>query len=902
MAVIKGEQTLNEILILEVAGDPSINGGTPAPTGSEALDDTGVTWKKTGPLDTDWKRVFTSGALYTADIGITNNTSSDIPNLNDLLDHMWSAGVTEGAGITDNGNGTINIASAIASLRATIIVTSITRTLQVATVTTPIAHGYTTGDITYIVGAVQPEYNGQFNIISTGTNTFTYVVSGSPASPATGTIITVSEDSPINIVNIPAVTNFALTDHATNYVYCDWNAGTPQFNVTTTSTAILGLSRADAWVIAREGNTLWILDSRSQNVDVSNKINIRNIAVEPFRHEQDGYVITASSNGTRTIAGPASAYWRGLTRITSPSFDTGVSSTFTVASTANSGTSWTYTSGQTQINNTQYNNTSSGLVSLSTGNYGVHWVYMMNNSPDTLMVVFGQGDYTHAQAFGVQIPTIIPTIVKGVGVLIGRVIIQNGASVLTDVTSNFTTIFPNTHPTLDTLTDVLTPSPNLNDVLSWNGTSWVNAASNTVSGGAVINYYDTTPIINTTGTQNSNILGTLALSPIVTSSTPIVNVIPGGTTTFQSAWSLGTALGRTVFDAGTWNATIFAGVNQDNGGHHSTISKYIYQTVPSSTNGYTASTTNASGTSSTVTISSSVLPTFVAGDASATITIGSYFQTPKGLYKIIAFTDSSHVTIQVPTGYTAETAVAFTKWINLFGMTSGYITSLTPIYAAIALTSTQPAYSVALTDSIGQIQFATSIGGTTVTTVYGGAGQQAVINTPLSFLHNQLPGLQGGSSNQYYHLTSAEYTGSGTGVFARVSSPVFTTPNIGTATGTATNITASSNSTLTTLSALSLPIAQLTMPITTITAATYSILASDYTIIANPTSNSIVLTLPTAVGATGRVYNIKRTVQNANSLTINTTSSQTIDGGLTAIITRQSSVTIQSDGSNWWIL
>jgi hypothetical protein len=41
-------------------------------------------------------------------------------------------------------------------------------------------------------------------------------------------------------------------------------------------------------------------------------------------------------------------------------------------------------------------------------------------------------------------------------------------------------------------------------------------------------------------------------------------------------------------------------------------------------------------------------------------------------------------------------------------------------------------------------------------------------------LHNGLSGLQGGSSGQYYHLTSAEYTGSGTGVFARVQDPTFT--------------------------------------------------------------------------------------------------------------------------------
>lgn len=40
--------------------------------------------------------------------------------------------------------------------------------------------------------------------------------------------------------------------------------------------------------------------------------------------------------------------------------------------------------------------------------------------------------------------------------------------------------------------------------------------------------------------------------------------------------------------------------------------------------------------------------------------------------------------------------------------------------------------------------------------------------------HNNLSSLQGGTSGQYYHLSSAEYTGSGTGIFARVANSVFT--------------------------------------------------------------------------------------------------------------------------------
>jgi hypothetical protein len=67
-------------------------------------------------------------------------------------------------------------------------VTSITRASTTATVTAT-AHGFTTGDQVNIRGAVQTDYNGDFIVTVTDANTFTYTVSGSPATPATGTII-----------------------------------------------------------------------------------------------------------------------------------------------------------------------------------------------------------------------------------------------------------------------------------------------------------------------------------------------------------------------------------------------------------------------------------------------------------------------------------------------------------------------------------------------------------------------------------------------------------------------------------------------------------------------------------------------------------------------------------------
>jgi hypothetical protein len=68
-------------------------------------------------------------------------------------------------------------------------------------------------------------------------------------------------------------------------------------------------------------------------------------------------------------------------------------------------------------------------------------------------------------------------------------------------------------------------------------------------------------------------------------------------------------------------------------------------------------------------------------------------------------------------------------------------------------------------------------------------------------------------------------------------------------------------------------------------------------------SGNITITLPSAVGISGREYIIKKSDSSATTITINTTSSQKIDGALTLSITTQyQSYTLISDSLNWMIL
>jgi hypothetical protein len=81
--------------------------------------------------------------------------------------------------------------------------------------------------------------------------------------------------------------------------------------------------------------------------------------------------------------------------------------------------------------------------------------------------------------------------------------------------------------------------------------------------------------------------------------------------------------------------------------------------------------------------------------------------------------------------------------------------------------------------------------------------------------------------------------------------------------------------------------------------ANYTLTNFDTYIAANAATASFTLTLPTAVGIAGQSFTVNK-VNAANTVTIATTSSQTINGASTIALTQQwDTVTIVSDGANW---
>jgi hypothetical protein len=132
-----------------------------------------------------------------------------------------------------------------------------------------------------------------------------------------------------------------------------------------------------------------------------------------------------SAVGTRGIAVTAGTMWAGLAnRHSVAAFSTASAGQFTTWHGATS--TWTATTGQTQVDNTKYDDGSTTLATIADARYGVRWVYELHNG--SVHVVYGRGSYQLAAAQSAQPPASLPGLLSAYGVLIGKIIILKSAT------------------------------------------------------------------------------------------------------------------------------------------------------------------------------------------------------------------------------------------------------------------------------------------------------------------------------------------------------------------------------------------------------------------------------------------------------------------------------------------
>lgn len=227
----------------------------------------------------------------------------------------------------------------------------------------------------------------------------------------------------------------ALTDDNINYVYADYNSGSPVIAASTSAPASLHTAVLLA-AIWRSGTDLHINETVRPHVgDHAANMIQRLKDVAPYAHVSGAIL---GETGTRNITVTAGEFWEGLQNFTTDAFDSSGADTFTYYY-RDGGGGWTETSPMSQLDNANYDDGSGTLASLTANRYSVHWVYLAVDSD--VHIVYGQGDYTLAQAQAASIPATIPPEVQADSFLIGKIVLQQGASSTYSIESVFTSEF-----------------------------------------------------------------------------------------------------------------------------------------------------------------------------------------------------------------------------------------------------------------------------------------------------------------------------------------------------------------------------------------------------------------------------------------------------------------------------
>jgi hypothetical protein len=232
-----------------------------------------------------------------------------------------------------------------------------------------------------------------------------------------------------------AVTGQALTDNSNNFIYVQYNSGTPNIVVSATPLADVH-TNVVLGIIYRASSVVEITNVDIPTSQIGQLIAKRLTFVDGLTR-QSGSI--TSETGTRNIAITAGLWWLALTEYSVGAFDSSGSDTWSYWYEDGS-SGYTEVTTQTQIDNTQYDDSSGSLATLGNNRYGVHWVYQ--NITGAVDIVYGKGSYTLTAAEEASVPTAIPPFITGFHeLLISKVIILKSASVFTDIQIPFSVQF-----------------------------------------------------------------------------------------------------------------------------------------------------------------------------------------------------------------------------------------------------------------------------------------------------------------------------------------------------------------------------------------------------------------------------------------------------------------------------
>ncbi len=212
-------------------------------------------------------------------------------------------------------------------------------------------------------------------------------------------------------------TTLTMQDGALNYIYAQYNAGTPRYQVTTLETDISGSDEFVVALVWRSGTEIHIANV-GKHIDQFNQQIYRHAFYIDGLERMWGLLTT--ENGTRQLDVTQGGLSWALHELPIAAKTAGSFKLF-----YNDG-SWQEGSAITTVPNTQYNDYGTGLTDLTANRYGVYWIYLVIDGD--MYGVYGVGDYVLAQALAAESPANLPPELANIGILIAKIIVQKSAT------------------------------------------------------------------------------------------------------------------------------------------------------------------------------------------------------------------------------------------------------------------------------------------------------------------------------------------------------------------------------------------------------------------------------------------------------------------------------------------
>ena len=247
-----------------------------------------------------------------------------------------------------------------------------------------------------------------------------------------------SNMAPLKSVTWAANSGVAIPTDTIRYAGVEYNGGSPQ-TVIRSSDNFNGRDEFRMGSVVNEGGTLHIINNPQVACDPAREVFHRLFETRPIeRAERVGGLIN-SETGTRELLVTAGEFYDGVKEFSIPAFDSSGADTFDMYYRDGVG-GFTKVAAQTQWSNSQYDDNSGTLQSISVNDYVTHWVYLELDGG--VVVLYSQGQYnTEAEAIEATPPASVPLRVQSHGRLIGKIIQGQGDTNATDVQSVYAVTF-----------------------------------------------------------------------------------------------------------------------------------------------------------------------------------------------------------------------------------------------------------------------------------------------------------------------------------------------------------------------------------------------------------------------------------------------------------------------------